>query len=134
MNILDRAKAIECELMELVWKAGDPEDEGEDREAGESKKGPGVVPMVVDMESGKVQEESRPTHIMNSVLVGFTLMIVTSMLGAGAREIAVEMMVDSGFQRLAFLALTPVQIFFTLVRLVLAFSFFAFARICADDG
>jgi hypothetical protein len=109
-NIITRAKAIEDELMELVWQTGEPEEE----EEGEKPKGPKVVEVDIDEESGEIKPENRPTNIMNSVLVGFTLLIVTTMLGAGFREIAVEIMVDKGYQRLAFLALTPVQIFFTL--------------------
>ena len=109
MNIMARAKAIEDELMELVWKTGEPEEEQEER------KGPAVVECEIDEESGEVKPEKRPTHIQNSVLVGFTLLIITVMLGAGFRAIAIEIAVDHGYTRLAFLALTPVQIFFTLV-------------------
>jgi hypothetical protein len=109
MNIMARAKAIEDELMELVWKTGEPEEEQEER------KGPAVVECEIDEESGEIKPEKRPTHIQNSVLVGFTLLIITVMLGAGFRSIAIEIAVDHGYARLAFLALTPVQIFFTLV-------------------
>ena len=109
MNIMARAKAIEDELMELVWKTGEPEGEQEER------KGPAVVECEIDEESGEIKPEKRPTHIQNSVLVGFTLLIITVMLGAGFRAIAIEIAVDHGYTRLAFLALTPVQIFFTLV-------------------
>jgi hypothetical protein len=49
------------------------------------------------------------------VLVGITLSLITIMLGAGCREIAIEIAVDRGWVRLAFLCLTPIQIFFTLV-------------------
>lgn len=108
MNIMARAKAIEDELMELVWKTGEPEEEQEER------KGPAVVECEIDEESGEIKPEKRPTHIQNSVLVGFTMLIITIMLGAGFRSIAIEIAVDRGYARLAFLALTPVQIFFTL--------------------
>lgn len=109
MNIMARAKAIEDELMELVWKTGEPEEEPEG-----GAKGPAVVECEIDEESGEIKPEKRPTHIQNSVLVGFTLLIITVMLGAGFRSIAIEIAVDKGYARLAFLALTPVQIFFTL--------------------
>jgi hypothetical protein len=115
LNILPRAKAIEKELMDLVWQTGEPEDlEDEDAMA---KKGPAVVDAHLDEETGEYVSK-RPTNIQNSVLVGITLLIITIMLGAGFREIAIEIAVDRGWQRLTFLSLTPVQIFFTLVRML----------------
>lgn len=38
------------------------------------------------------------------------------MLGAGFRQIAVEVVVDKNYLRCAFILLTPIQVFFTLVR------------------
>ena len=49
MNIMARAKAIEDELMELVWKTGEPEEEQEER------KGPAFVECVIDEESGEIK-------------------------------------------------------------------------------
>lgn len=110
MNLIPRAKAIENELMELVWRTGDPEEEEEMNE----KKGPAVVETVINEETGEYVSK-RPTNIQNSVLVGITLVIVVSMLGAGWRQIAIEIGVDRGYIRCAFLLLTPIQVFFTLV-------------------
>lgn len=115
MNLINRGASIEDELMELVWRTGEPEDE---EEAAEKKKGPQVVECEIDEESGEVKPEKRPTHIMNSVLVGCTLCIITVMLGAGFRQIAQEISVDKGYIRLAFLVLVPIQIFFTLVSTI----------------
>lgn len=112
-NLLNRAKSIEGELMELVWKTG----EAEDPEDAVMKKGPAVVTEEYDAESGEALPEKRPTHLMNTVLVSFTLLIITVMLGAGFREIAIEIAVDHSYIRLAFLILTPIQVFFTLVRI-----------------
>ena len=111
-EIFARATAIEDELLELVWRTGEPVDVEEENE---KKKGPAVVEVEIDDESGQPKPENRPTHIMNGVLVGCTLCIITVMLGAGFREVVIQIMVDKGYARLAFLALTPVQIFFTLV-------------------
>lgn len=113
LNIFARAAAIEDELMDLVWKTGDSE---EVEEEAEKPKGPQVVEVEIDEETGEAKPEHRPTHIMNGVLVGCTCLLITVMLGAGFRQIAVEILVDQGYIRLAFLALTPVQIFFTLVN------------------
>lgn len=124
-NILNRAKLIESELMELVWKTGEPEDP----EEAPVKKGPAVVTEEFDAESGEALPEKRPTHLMNTVLVGFTLLIITVMLGAGFREIAIEIAVDHQYVRLAFLLLTPVQVFFTLVCIC---RIFVLVEPCAD--
>ncbi|KAK3073136.1 hypothetical protein LTS18_014499, partial [Coniosporium uncinatum] len=111
LNIIPRAKAIENELMELVWKTG---DEGDEPEAdGPVKKGPAVVETELDEETGEYIEH-RSTNIQNCVLVGFTLCIITILLGSGIRQLAQEIAVDHGYARLAFLCLIPVQIFFTL--------------------
>jgi len=110
MNLIPRAKAIENELMELVWKTGEPEDEEEANE----KKGPAIVKTTINEETGEYVSK-RPTNIQNSVLVGITLVIVVTMLGAGFRQIAIEISIDKGYIRCAFLLLIPIQIFFTLV-------------------
>jgi hypothetical protein len=114
-NVIPRAKAVEKELMDLVWRTGKAEDVDEDDVAA-AKKGPAVVDTEINEETGEFVSK-RPTNIQNSALVGLTMLIITIMLGAGFREIAIEVAVDHGWQRLAFLSLTPVQIFFTLVSL-----------------
>lgn len=109
-HLVERAKTIESELMALVWKAGEPEDEDIDE-----KKHPQVADYEVDSESGEIIPEKRPTNLMNTVLVAFTLILVVVMLGAGLRSLAIEIAVDAQYIRLAFAILIPVQIFFTLV-------------------
>lgn len=112
-NLVKRAKFIEDELMELVWTAGEDEDI-EDGKPPE-KRGPGVVEIEYDPETGFPLPERRPTNLQNTVLVAITLIIIESMLGAGFREVAIEIAIDSNYFRLCFLFLTPVQVFFTLV-------------------
>ena len=111
LHLVQRAKSIESELMELVWKTGEPDEV----EPGESKKGPNVTEVEIDEESGEIIPEKRPTHLLNTILVAFTLVLIVTVLGAGFRELAIELAVDHKMIRLAFLALTPVQVFFTLV-------------------
>lgn len=113
LHLVQRAKAIESELMELVWQTGEPEEETE----GQAKKVVNVTEVEIDEESGEIMPEYRATHLQNTVLVGLTLVLIVTVLGAGFREIAIEVAVDHKMIRLAFLALTPVQVFFTLVRL-----------------
>jgi hypothetical protein len=93
--------------MELVWTAGNAEEEGE-------KRGVDVTEYEVDEESGEILPGSRPLHLENTVLVGFTLILIVTTLGAGARQLAIAVAVDGNYARLALLALTPIQIFFTL--------------------
>lgn len=111
LHLIQRAKAIESELMELVWQTGEPEEADE----GGPKKGANVTAIEVDEESGAIKPQSRPTHLLNTVLVALTLILIVTVLGAGFRELAIEVAVDHSYLRVAFVALTPVQIFFTLV-------------------
>lgn len=108
LHLVQRAKAIESELMELVWKTGEPDEEGE------SKKGPNVGIYEIDEENGEFILPKRKVHLQNTVLVSLTIILIMVTLGAGARQIGAEIAVDQDYTRLAFLLLTPVQIFFTL--------------------
>src|SRR4051812_9847308 len=82
LHIIQRAKQIESELMELVWKTGEISDEENRPEVNESE-------IQVDEESGNVIQ-IRPIHLMNTVLVALTLILVVTTLGAGFRQIAAE--------------------------------------------
>ncbi|PMD27595.1 hypothetical protein NA56DRAFT_561018 [Hyaloscypha hepaticicola] len=106
LHLVQRAKAIESELMELVWKTGDTEEE--------DKKDTNVGVYEIDEESGEIIPEKRGLHLQNTVLVALTLMLIMTTLGAGARQLAIETDSDGTYLRLALLLLTPVQIFFTL--------------------
>ncbi|KAI0174601.1 glycosyl transferase family group 2-domain-containing protein [Pestalotiopsis sp. NC0098] len=107
LHLVQRAKAIESELMELVWAA---DNQGDDDE----KPGPGVSEYEIDEESGEIKPESRPVHMQNTYLVSITMIIVVTSIGAAWRQLAVEVSVDGSYVRLALCALFPIQIFFTL--------------------
>ncbi|KAK9414317.1 putative Glycosyltransferase 2-like domain-containing protein [Seiridium unicorne] len=108
LHLVVRAKAIESELMELVWEAG---NEGEDDE----KKGMHAVSEYeIDEESGAIKPEARPVHMQNTYLVSITMVLVVTSIGAAWRQLAVEVSVDGSYVRLALCALFPIQIFFTL--------------------
>lgn len=107
LHLVQRAKAIESELMELVWKAGSEDDEDE-------KKGGDANDYEIDEESGEIKPEKRPVHLLNTWLVTFTLILVTVSLGAAWRQLAIECSVDQTYVRLALVGLAPLQIFFTL--------------------
>ncbi|RFU31186.1 hypothetical protein B7463_g5182, partial [Scytalidium lignicola] len=107
LHLVPRAKAIESELMELVWKSSSSDDE--------EKKGATTVQEIrIDEESGEIIPEERPIHLQNTILVALTLILIFAALGAGFRQLAIEVAIDNSYIRLAFFALTPIQIFFTL--------------------
>ncbi|PNY28669.1 Uncharacterized protein TCAP_01403 [Tolypocladium capitatum] len=108
LHLVQRANAIESELMELVWKQGNS-DEDEDE-----KRGGGVTEAEIDEESGEVKPEKRPIHLQNTFLVSITLILITVSLGAAWRQLAIEISVDGDYTRLGLVALCPIQIFFTL--------------------
>ncbi|KAF4595382.1 Glycosyl transferase, family 2 [Ophiocordyceps camponoti-floridani] len=104
LHLVQRARAIESELMELVWKAGpDAEADAEAEKRVET-----------DEESGETRPEKRPVHLQNSILVSLTLALVVTSLGAAWRQLAIEVSVDGNYTRLALVALCPLQIFFSL--------------------
>ena len=116
MHIIARAEKLEKKLTSVVLR-----DEKDMEESGE-KKGPHITVAELDEETGRPLPQERPTHLMNTVLVGLTLALITTVLGAGFRQIAIEVAVDHNMIRLAFVALTPIQVFFTLVRCSLALT------------
>lgn len=111
-KLIPRATAIEKQLMELVWKTEKLEGSGEE---GEGKQAASNEVPGRDVEKGERMED-RPTILINTINVGLTLFLVVVMLGLGFRAIITEVMIDSNFTRVAFIAMTPVQVFFTLVR------------------
>lgn len=112
-HMLTRGKEIEEALMDLLWDRK-PQG-GQDGEPDEKKV---AVPQVTEYEvdeEGQVITQRRSINLQNSVLVGFTIVLVALMIGAGIRSVATEIAVDKGYLRAAFLLLIPIQIFFTLV-------------------
>ncbi|KAK4947938.1 hypothetical protein LTR10_013446 [Elasticomyces elasticus] len=107
-NVVKRANSIEAQLMELVWQTGEA---GEHEDISNEKGGNSSVS--IDSELGEGPED-RPTNLMNTILVAFTLIIVVVLLGLACRSLAIEISVDKSYLRLAFLSLVPIQIFFTL--------------------
>ncbi|KAI1087920.1 glycosyl transferase family group 2-domain-containing protein [Rostrohypoxylon terebratum] len=109
LHLVQRAKAIESELMELVWQSGEVGDE-------EGEKGPGYLAeeAEIDEESGQIKPEKRPVHLLNAYLVSIVIALVTVSLGAAWRQLAIEVSVDNSWARLGLVALFPIQIFFSL--------------------
>jgi hypothetical protein len=113
-KVVERATTIESELMDLVWKAGEaPGSE----QVSDAEKNPPVMETEIDIETGAATTEQRPTNIINAVQVAFTLMLIMTMLGLGYKQLAFQILVDKVYLRIAFVAMTPVLIFFSLVSL-----------------
>lgn len=113
LNIIQRAQGIELELMQLLWR--DPHEDGESKEKEESSDSVATIQALRDEEAGEIAQDRRPTMLLNTILVAFTLLIICIVLGAAFRSISIEMAIDGNYIRMAFLALTPIQVFFTLV-------------------
>lgn len=111
LHLIERAKAIDSELMELVWTTGGPKD----LEQVTAKAGPIVAAVEIDEESGEVLPQNRPTKLLNTVLFSFTIILIILVLGSGCKSMVVEVAVDHNHLQFLFLFLTPIQIFFTLV-------------------
>ncbi|KAK2624996.1 hypothetical protein QTJ16_005365 [Diplocarpon rosae] len=109
--IYDRCTEIETLLMEEVW---DNEEAGEKKSANKS-----VVEVAsrslspAELEDA-LRTEKRPTLLINSVIVGLTLILLTSALGRSFRAIAQEIQIDGDYTRLVLLFVTPCQIFVSL--------------------
>lgn len=107
MQLVERAQAIESELMQIVWNSG---TRGVEEKAGL----PNMGGFDINEESGEITPVRRPVHMQNTILVALTLILIMVTLGAGARSLAAQTAVDKDYTRIALLALTPIQIFFTL--------------------
>ncbi|KAL5118210.1 hypothetical protein ACEQ8H_003882 [Pleosporales sp. CAS-2024a] len=112
-NVVERATAIENELMNLVWQTGKPTKS--ESAAPDAEKAVPVIETEVDVETGgEHASDHRPTNIINAVQVSVTIMIIMTMLGLGYKQIAFQILVDNNYTRVAFVAMTPVMIFLSL--------------------
>lgn len=107
-DLLNRAEVIEYQTRQIIWQMND-NDDYQFQDVMYNKEG-----VLMDDEAQVVAPAERPTHLMNTILVAFCLIIVVVLLGLAARSLASEIAVDKSYIRLSFLALIPVQIFFTL--------------------
>lgn len=117
-SLIERADNIERSLMHMIWHGFDDVDEPPT-----DKRDP-IEMAVTDLGTGDVTpgeleeaigDQSRPTLLINSIVVGLTLALLVGALGAGWRNLIQEFSIDGSFTRLALLAATPVQMFVSLV-------------------
>ncbi|TVY75954.1 hypothetical protein LSUE1_G009438 [Lachnellula suecica] len=113
-KLLDRASRIEDSLMTFIWSTCD--------EIFDEKKGSATVSTTelsdVSMSPSELEEgqatQTRPTVLLNPIMVGLTLTILIAALGLGWRALAQETAIDGKYTRLALLVVTPCQIFVSL--------------------
>ncbi|KAI1655895.1 glycosyl transferase family group 2-domain-containing protein [Daldinia decipiens] len=109
LHLVQRAQAIESELMELVWQRSEMSDD-------DGEKNPEYFSgeVELDEESGHTDPEKRPVHLLNTYLVSIVITLITISLGAAWRQLAIEVSVDDNFARLGLVVLFPIQVFFSL--------------------
>jgi cellulose synthase/poly-beta-1,6-N-acetylglucosamine synthase-like glycosyltransferase len=123
VNMLSRAKTIEWELMQLLWNSNPFEQKRGSRfnskiDLALNEKEVGSDESEIDVENEGIAP--RPTIFINTVLVSISLACIIATLGLGLRQLVIELLIDSGaatqqgspYIRFAFLALTPVWMFF----------------------
>ena len=117
INMVKRAKSIEWELMQLLWTT--------DSKDMTSKTASKINLAITEKEVGDdssledAAPKPRPTIFINTILVSMSICVLFGTLGLGLRELVIELMVEEGestgkpnFIRFAFLALTPIWMFF----------------------
>ena len=123
VNMLSRAKTIEWELMQLLWNSNPFESKRGSRF--NSKVDLTLNEKEVDGSSSELDIEAdavkpRPTIFINTVLVSISIACIVATLGLGVRQLVIELLIETGapsvksspYIRFAFLAFTPIWMFF----------------------
>ncbi|KAI5922713.1 glycosyl transferase family group 2-domain-containing protein [Camillea tinctor] len=108
-QVLERADAIERQLMTMIWGNGDNDDEEEDDEKGAKNQAVDVGVSPVDLEAA-LETENRRMKLTSPFIVGLTLALSISCIGLGLRALAYEIATDGSYVRLALLVCVPIQI------------------------
>lgn len=125
-NLIHRAEKFEESLLRMIWGDGGNNDESVDEKKGAANVSTSNVDdrddgLATDGIEEALVVENRPTLLINPVMVGMTITLLIAALGLGWRSLAQEFAIDGNFIRLALLAVTPMQIFVSLVS-ISAFS------------
>jgi hypothetical protein len=115
LNMLQRARSIEFELMQLLWTT----DSRDVCSMTGSKVNLHITEKGEDDSSlEEAAPKPRPTVFINTILVSISLCLLIGTLGLGLRQILIELMVERGYSsrspytRFAYLAFTPIWMFF----------------------
>jgi hypothetical protein len=114
-TILARAANFEEALVQLMWKFGFEDEPPSDGKYPSVSTGDGTTIVNPEELEEALVIESRPTILLNPILVGLTIALLIGALGLGWRNLAQEIAVDGDLTRLALVVVTPAQIFVSLV-------------------
>lgn len=109
-KIVGRVQRLESEVMGAIWRThGDELNEKNEPATGTSE---------MDDDDPESARESKPRRLLlnQPCITALTLAIAFTALGAGYRQVAIEIAVDRKFIRLAFLAVFVPQMWLALVR------------------
>lgn len=130
-HLLSRAQNVEDQLMKMIWEDDEENEKGSTAVTSKvpskapSKMGsraPSVhIDEVYGSQDGHIEEglteAPRKIVLIQPVLTAITLILVIAALGAGWRQVVLEVTVDKGWLRLAFVVVVPLQIWLALVCL-----------------
>lgn len=122
IEIINRAKKIESQMMVVFARGLDPYDE-----KNQIKEGSAVTVSEKPADGSNSDEDGiaredglleppRKIVLNQAVLTGLTLILIVAALGSGWRQVAIEITVDHQYIRLAFILVVPLQIWLALVR------------------
>lgn len=118
MEVVDRGKHIERQMMDIFARSLDPYDEK--NQSSDSSTVTVIEKTADGSEDGIPREDGlveapRKIVLNQAVLTGVTLILIIAALGSGWRQIAIEIMVDHNWLRVAFIVVVPLQIWLALV-------------------
>jgi hypothetical protein len=121
-NLLSRAQNVEDQLVKMVWKRGEAENE-KSSTAAPSKtrsRSPSICAKEIydarySNNDESLAESPRRIVLIQAILTAITLILVIAAIGAGWRQVAMEVSADKGWIRLGFVAVAPLQIWLALV-------------------
>lgn len=104
-NLIHRVESIESDLLRVVW--------GLSRNIEEEKTA--LISVTASDEELQAGEESRPTRLYWSIMSGCTLCLLTVLFGRRLQNTFIQVATLGNYSSLAFLALTPIIVLFSLV-------------------
>ena len=122
-RLLDRASYIQETLMRMIW--GDQVNRRASRSPYEKNNDPysNVAPVDPNDLENAPEEKPRRTVMIQAFLTAATLILAIATVGAGWRNVAIELIVDRNYIRLAFIACMLPQLWLSLVcRYLIAVS------------
>jgi hypothetical protein len=128
-HLLSRAEGIEDNLIGMVWNVD--EDDNEKTSNAVPSKSASRTPSirVKDVLSSpnsnteeSLAESPRKIVLIQPFLTAITLILILAAIGGGWRQIAMELKVDYGWIRLAFVVVVPLQIWLALVGFIMLYT------------